>query len=177
MDPDRMGLTLDMDHLPDQWSRIAARRGPAYLRFLERLKGKKRRKALGLLPGLHQEAFSGISCRQCANCCKTISPRFKTPDIRRIARSLGIRESELILNYLKLDEEGDYVVQAVPCPFLGKDLSCTIYEARPGDCKNYPYTDQDVLLNRPQVTRQNAVVCPAVYYVLEKLMEMQQPGA
>ncbi|HUX84132.1 MAG TPA: YkgJ family cysteine cluster protein [Chitinophagaceae bacterium] len=166
-----------MHLLPAQWTRTAPGKGPAYLRFLERLKGKRRRKALELLPGLHQEAFSCINCRQCANCCKTISPRFKTPDIKRIARNLGIRESELIQRYLKLDEEGDYVVQSTPCPFLGEDLSCTIYEARPGDCRNYPYTDRDVFLDRPQVTRQNAVVCPAVFYVLEKLMEIPELGS
>jgi hypothetical protein len=42
---------------------------------------------------------------------------------------------------------------------------------RPSDCSQFPYTDVDVLLKRQQITLKNAEFCPAVYYVLEKLME------
>ncbi|MBC7721578.1 MAG: YkgJ family cysteine cluster protein, partial [Pedobacter sp.] len=34
----------------------------------------------------------------------------------------------------------------------------------------FPYTDEDVLLKRPAITLKNATFCPAVYFVLEKLM-------
>jgi uncharacterized protein len=73
--------------------------------------------------------------------------------------------------YLRLDEEGDYVVKSTPCPFLGADHFCSIYEDRPSDCRRFPYTDEDVFLKRPRITLKNASFCPAVYYVLEKLME------
>jgi len=137
--------------------------------MLDRFKGKKARRVLKQLPALHEEAFSRISCQKCAHCCKTISPRFKTPDIRRIAKFLHLKESVLIDTYLDLDEEGDFVVKSTPCPFLGADNLCQIYEARPGDCRQYPYTDNEVLIKRPATTCLNAVICPAVYYVLERL--------
>ena len=91
----------------------------------------RRNRILERLPEFHEEAFQRIDCLQCANCCKNYSPRFKTPDIKRISRHLGLRESELIEQYLRLDEDGDYVVKTTPCPFLGADNYCSIYDVRP----------------------------------------------
>lgn len=128
---------------------------------------------LKVLPELHDEAFTNVNCLDCANCCKNYSPRFKTPDIKRISKHLGMKEGAFIETYLRLDEEGDYVVKSSPCPFLGSDNFCGIYDVRPSDCARYPYTDEDVLLKRPQLTLKNSSVCPAVYYVLEKLAEVK----
>ena len=130
----------------------------------------RRNRILERLPEFHEEAFQRIDCLQCANCCKNYSPRFKTPDIKRISRHLGLRESELIEQYLRLDEDGDYVVKTTPCPFLGADNYCSIYDVRPSDCERFPYTDEDVLVKRPALTQKNSTFCPIVYFVLEKLM-------
>ncbi len=29
-----------------------------------------------------------------------------------------------------------------PCPFLGDDNYCSVYEARPKACREYPHTDR-----------------------------------
>jgi Fe-S-cluster containining protein len=115
-----------------------------------------------------------VDCLQCANCCKQYSPRFKTPDIKRIAKVLGMRESVFIDTYLKVDEEGDFVVKTSPCPFLGEDNYCRIYEDRPSDCRRFPYTDEDVLFKRPVLTLKNSSFCPITYYVLEKLYQAEK---
>lgn len=125
--------------------------------------------AIKTLPGLHEEAFERVDCLSCAACCKNYSPRFKTPDIKRISKHLRMKESVFIDTYLNLDNEGDYVVKNSPCPFLGADNYCSIYEVRPSDCARFPYTDEDILLKRKNITLKNATFCPAVYYVLEKL--------
>lgn len=125
-----------------------------------------------LLPELHEEVFETVDCLKCANCCKTISPRFKTPDLVRVAKFLGIKQSELIEKYLRLDEDGDYVVKSSPCPFLGSDNYCSIYDARPGDCRKYPYTDSGDFFRYENTTLQNSTTCPAVYMVLEKLKKV-----
>ena len=138
-----------------------------YKNFLQRADKKK---VLKLLPSAHEEAFSKVDCLQCANCCKNYSPRFKAPDIRRISKHLRMKEGAFIEQYLLMDEEGDYVVKKTPCPFLGSDNHCGIYEVRPSDCQRFPYTDEDVLIKRPRVTQKNSTFCPIVYYVLEKLM-------
>jgi Fe-S-cluster containining protein len=111
-----------------------------------------------------------IDCLSCANCCKTYSPRFKTPDIKRISKHLRMKESDFIDTYLDLDHEGDYVVKSSPCPFLGADNACSIYDQRPSDCARFPYTDEDVLYKRQALTLKNSTFCPIVYHVLERLI-------
>jgi Fe-S-cluster containining protein len=139
-----------------------------FSRFLKRA---ERNSVLKRLPQLHAEAFEEIDCLQCAACCKHYSPRFKTPDVKRIAKHLRLRESELIDTYLRVDEDGDFVVKRTPCPFLGTDNLCTIYEVRPSDCARFPYTDEDVIIKRQALTLKNATFCPIVYHVLHRLTE------
>jgi uncharacterized protein len=161
-----------MSDLLHNWEKKTAARQKDYRNFLEKAaKPAMRNQVLARLPELHEEAFRRIDCLQCANCCKHYSPRFKTPDIKRIARHLRLKESELIERYLRLDEDGDYVVKTMPCPFLGADNYCSIYEVRPSDCERFPYTDEDVLVRRPALTQKNSTFCPIVYWVLERLME------
>lgn len=154
-------------NLLDNWKKKSADRQKEYKKFLHRA---DKNKVLKQLTGLHEEAFSRIDCLQCASCCKNYSPRFKTPDIKRISRYLKMRESDFIEVYLKVDEDGDFVVKSFPCPFLGADNNCTIYDQRPSDCSRFPYTDEDVILKRQQLTLKNSTFCPITYYVIERLM-------
>src|SRR5687767_5971866 len=114
--------------------------------FRQFLQRADKNKVLKMLPRLHDEAFEKIDCLQCAGCCKNYSPRFKTPDVKRISKHLQMRESEFIDAYLKVDEEGDFVAKTTPCPFLAEDNYCRVYEVRPSDCARFPYTDEDVLI-------------------------------
>ena len=148
------------------WEKRSADNHKKYKQFLQRA---DKNKVLKTLPDLHEEAFAKIDCLQCANCCKNYSPRFKTPDVKRISKVLGLRESDFIDKYLRVDEDGDFVVNEKPCPFLGTDNFCSIYEDRPSDCRRFPYTDEDVIFNRQPLTLKNSTFCPITYYVLEKL--------
>jgi Fe-S-cluster containining protein len=150
------------------WEKKSADHQKQYRNFLRKADKKK---VLKVLPDLHEDAFRKIDCLKCANCCKRYSPRFKTPDIKRISRHLKMKEGDFIETYLKLDEDGDYVVKSTPCAFLGADNYCSIYEVRPSDCVRFPYTDEDVILKRPQLTLKNSSFCPIVYDVLEALLK------
>src|SRR6188768_295514 len=134
------------------WEKKSSEKQKLYKRFLEKA---DKNKVLKQLPVLHEEAFEKIDCLQCANCCRNYSPRFKTPDIKRISKVLGLRESVFIEKYLVVDEEGDFVVNKKPCPFLGTDNFCSIYEDRPSDCRRFPYTDEDVIVKRKELTLKN----------------------
>ncbi|RYY23309.1 MAG: YkgJ family cysteine cluster protein [Chitinophagaceae bacterium] len=149
------------------WEKKSGERKKLYKQFLERA---DKNQVLKLLPDFHEEAFEKIDCLQCANCCKNYSPRFKTPDIKRIAKHLRLKEGQFIETYLKLDSDGDYVVKSTPCPFLGGDNRCSIYDQRPSDCHRFPYTDEDVILKRPAITQKNLTFCPITYFVVERLM-------
>ncbi len=149
------------------WQQKTIANQKQYKRFLARA-GKNR--VLQQLPRLHEEAFATVKCLDCAACCKNYSPRFKTPDLKRISKHLRMREGAFIEQYLLLDEDGDYVVKTKPCPFLGADNFCSIYAVRPSDCQRFPYTDEDVLVKRQALTLKNATFCPAVHFVLEELI-------
>ncbi len=151
------------------WEKQARQQQKKYRRLLE--KGD-RNKMLQRLPKLHEQAFAEVDCLKCARCCRNYSPRFKQPDIKRIAKVLRVKEGELISRYLRLDEDGDFVTRSSPCPFIREDNTCSIYEDRPSDCARYPYTDEDVLLKRVQLTLKNATICPATFLVLERLLEV-----
>jgi len=152
--------------LLSNWEKKSAGRQKVYKQYLEKA---SKNDVLRQLPVLHEEAFSKIDCLQCAACCKNYSPRFKTPDVKRISKHLGMKESVFIETYLRVDEDGDFVVKSSPCPFLGADNFCSIYDVRPSDCERFPYTDEDVIIKRQNLTLKNASFCPITFYVLEKL--------
>ncbi len=139
------------------------------------LRKADKNKVLRELPRLHEEAFARIDCLQCANCCRNYSPRFKTPDIKRISKHLYIKESTFIETYLRLDDDGDYVAKSAPCPFLGADNACGIYKERPSDCVRFPYTNEDVIVKRQNLTLKNSTFCPIVSDVLENLLKISPP--
>ncbi|TVR79139.1 MAG: YkgJ family cysteine cluster protein [Saprospirales bacterium] len=137
--------------------------------FKKMLQKGNRSEMVKELPSLHEAAFEKINCLDCAACCKNYSPRFKPPDIRRISKYLGMKEGEFAAQYLIVDNEGDHVVNSKPCPFLDEGNQCSIYEVRPSDCARFPYTDEDVLIDKVALTLKNNTFCPAVFDVLENL--------
>ena len=118
---------------------------------------------------LHNDTFKEIDCLECANCCKTTSPIFRSVDIKRLSKRLRMTESKFIDTYLKIDEENDYVLQSSPCSFLGDDNYCSVYEDRPLACREYPHTNQRKIHTILKETLNNTEVCPAVFQIVERL--------
>lgn len=120
---------------------------------------------------LHNEAFSDIDCLKCANCCKTTGPLIIQKDINRIASHLNLSSNDFIEEYLIIDEDNDFVFKSMPCPFLGNDNYCSIYEVRPKACREYPHTDRANQLGILKLTEKNAAICPAVADIFEHLIK------
>ncbi|NBP74837.1 MAG: YkgJ family cysteine cluster protein [Flavobacteriales bacterium] len=110
----------------------------------------------------HEAEFKKMDCLSCANCCKTTSPIFRDADIRRISKHLRVKEGKFISDYLRMDEEEDYVLKSSPCSFLEKDNSCSIYDVRPLACREYPHTDRKNMFQVLEITAENSLICPAV---------------
>tara|TARA_Y100000385_G_C12827479_1_gene523056 strand:- start:180 stop:665 length:486 start_codon:yes stop_codon:yes gene_type:complete len=137
--------------------------------LFKRLKKVKPKALDKLVHPLHDEVFECTDCLECANCCTTIGPLFTDNDIARISKYLRIKPSEFVANYLRIDEDRDFVLKSVPCTFLGADNYCSIYDVRPKACREFPHTDrikQNQLLN---LTEKNTEVCPAVFEIIEKI--------
>ncbi len=138
-------------------------------KFLKKLKSQKRNVVDAAFHQAHEEVFACTDCLHCANCCKTTGPLFTDKDIDRIAKHLRLRPVEFVDRYLRVDEEGDYVLQQVPCAFLGADNYCSIYDVRPKACREFPHTDRHNMPEIFDITLRNAAVCPAVLGILERM--------
>ena len=147
----------------------AKSRFPENKKLLNQLKKSRPRDLDDRFHELHEEVFQEIDCLECANCCKTTSPIFIPADIDRIARGLRMKSVDFIEQYLRVDEEGDYVLKTAPCPFLGDDNKCFVYEDRPRACREYPHTDRKRMYQIMDLTLKNTLVCPAVGRIVQKL--------
>ena len=121
---------------------------------------------------IHQEVFQEINCLTCANCCKTTSPIFYQNDIERIAKFLRMKPGDFVEKYLRVDEDHDYVLKSSPCTFLDSENYCTIYEARPKACREYPHTNRKKMVQIMDLTYKNTLVCPAVLTMVERLKKI-----
>lgn len=131
---------------------------------------KKPPKDLDYVMGeLHSQEFSRTDCLDCANCCKTTGPLFTNADIERIAKHFRMRPSQFIDRYLKIDEDKDYVLQGVPCTFLGTDNHCSIYGVRPKACREFPHTDRKKFHQIGNLTLKNVAICPAAFNIVEAM--------
>lgn len=160
---------MDMQAIVNDWRANAERHEDRNFAFLYSLKMKDERTVDRAAHRLHEEAFSIIDCTQCANCCKTVSPKFRKTDIRRIAQRLGMKAADFTATHLEADEAGDLHLKTLPCPFLGTDNRCTIYEVRPRDCAEYPHTQKKGFTHHTHGLANNSLVCPAVFYIIEKM--------
>lgn len=138
--------------------------------FLQKLGKKPPRDLDEVVREAHAEVFREVDCLQCANCCKTTSPIFRMVDIERLAKFLRVKPAELISNYLRVDEDNDYVLRSSPCVFLDEDNYCRVYEARPGACREYPHTDRKKFHQITALTWRNTQICPAAGEVVRKIM-------
>lgn len=118
---------------------------------------------------IHNAVFKKTDCLSCANCCKTTGPLFTSADIERISKHLRLKPQQFIDQYLRIDEDNDYVLQQVPCTFLDAENYCMIYDVRPKACREYPHTDRKKFQQIANLTLQNVVICPAAYEVVEQM--------
>lgn len=137
--------------------------------FFQHLKKKKPKDLDQQFQLLHQEAFNQFDCLDCANCCSSISPIITQSDIDRLAKHLKVKPAEILQKYLYMDEDGDFVFKATPCPFLGADNYCSVYEGRPKACREYPHTDRRKMIQILDLTKKNCEFCPIVFEIVNEL--------
>ena len=140
--------------------------------FIQKLKSTNQRKLDDAFHQLHDVVFEKIDCLTCANCCKTTSPIFKQKDIELLSKKLKCSPSKFISDFLRIDEDNDYVLKTSPCPFLEHDNRCKVYEYRPSACKEYPHTNRKKVNQLLDLTYKNTLVCPAVFEIINRLKKL-----
>lgn len=117
----------------------------------------------------HEEVFAKTDCLTCANCCKTASPMLFEKDIERLSKYLKLKPGEFIGQYLFLDTDGIFAFKQTPCPFLGSDNYCRVYEYRPKACREYPHTNMRKMHTLLTLAEKNLHICPAVAQIVQRI--------
>jgi uncharacterized protein len=132
-------------------------------KYFDKLKKKAPKNLDYVMQELHDTEFKKTDCLNCANCCKTTGPLFTSADIERISKYLKQKPQQFIDQYLRIDEDNDYVLQSVPCTFLEADNKCFIYDV--------PHTDRKKFHQISDLTLKNVAICPAAFNIVEKMKE------
>jgi len=90
---------------------------------------------------------------------------------QRISKSFRQKPQQFIDQYLRIDEDNDYVLKSVPCAFLDSDNKCFIYDVRPKACREFPHTDRKKFQQISDLTLKNVAICPAAFNIVEKMKE------
>jgi Fe-S-cluster containining protein len=88
-----------------------------------------------------------LSCLKCPSlCCKLAGyVEVRRADIRRLAKHLGLTVREFEAKHIvEKTRKGEKLIKTgdATCQFLGDDRRCTVYSARPRDCREYVCWDQ-----------------------------------
>lgn len=95
-----------------------------------------------------------ISCTDCGNCCKNLRP---------------IASAEALSPFVEPSKIEAYkYLESFTCKNL-KCNTCSVYETRPLECREYPYLHRDNFAARAHEIRQNYAVCPIVFNVFNSL--------
>lgn len=162
---------FDLQKLLPQLTLKAKQKRKENQKFFRRLKNVHPKELDKKMHALHTEVFACTDCLKCANCCKTTGPLLTPKDVGRLAKHLKIKAADFETQFLRIDEDGDFVFKTMPCPFLGEDNYCSVYEHRPKACREYPHTDRVKQFQILEITRKNVSICPAVYEITERLKE------
>jgi Fe-S-cluster containining protein len=159
--------------------RLAIQRESENFAFRMYLKGLDDKKVDRIVHRLNKQVTSQIDCEKCGNCCNSLSPRVKDEEIQILADMDQTSVEEFTLEHLEEDKfDNLFFLKATPCRYLnGK--SCTIYENRPKECREYPYTHRRGFVFRTLSMITNYAICPIVFNVIENLkiaLEFKESG-
>ena len=149
---------------------LAAKHRAPHAQVAQRLRKKKPPELDALVREWTEELFEQYPCLKCGHCCAALGPRITPSDIGRLRRALSMREEEFTSHYLRVDEDGDHVFHSMPCPFLGDDFRCLVYEARPRACRDYPHTESKKFHKRLSLSMKNRSTCPIVFHIFQRLV-------
>lgn len=89
-----------------------------------------------------------FECTDCGNCCTRPGPvYFPDPDLKRAAAFLKMTPGTFRRRFRLRPAEGMLALDPgpqAPCTFHDADTGCTIYKARPTQCRTWPFWSEVV---------------------------------
>jgi len=171
---ENFGYFYNMQDIITNLPKLAKDKHNENKKFFVKLKKKSPKNLDYVMQELHDDEFERTDCLTCANCCKTAGPLFTDRDVERIAKHIKVKTQDFISQYLRVDEENDYVLQSVPCTFLGADNYCYIYDVRPKACREFPHTNRKKFQQISNLTLKNVAICPAAFNIVEAIKKRIQ---
>ena len=161
-----------MDELGEHFKEIARSKRKEHQKFFKRLSNLPSKEVDRHFHNQHREVFEETDCLACARCCRATGPLLTKNDIERIATKQRMKSAEFEATYLRVDEDGDWVMKTLPCPFLDRKTNlCSIYDYRPKACREFPHTDRANMKGILELTRTNVRHCPAVFEMVERMSQ------
>lgn len=117
---------------------------------------------------LNDTITSEIDCTQCGNCCKSLMINVTREEAVALAAQLQISLTAVKDKYLEESEQGQLIINAIPCHFL-KGTSCSIYKHRFTECREFPHLHKANFTGRLFGTFMYYEMCPIIFNVVEKL--------
>ena len=121
-----------------------------------------------------EEIEAQIDCTQCANCCRVTDVEITARDVEKLTKFLGMSRDEFLRDFTARDEFDDLILRRTEagCVFLQDNL-CSVYEARPQNCMNFPHVvrGSGSIASRMWRFADRAELCPIVYNWMERVKE------
>ena len=160
-----------MQKLIDKWN--SRKNNPKYLNQVSKSVSKLTKADSQLAQTTHDEVFQEMDCLTCANCCKSIPPMLSNRDTKRLAKHLGLTPNLFSDKYTIIDNDGDLVMNASPCPFLQEDNKCSVYEVRPAACRLYPHSGEALFIKNKTHHKRNMKYCPGLMEIMDRLASVK----
>jgi uncharacterized protein len=121
-----------------------------------------------LVMAMNEQVSAKIDCTQCGNCCRALMVNITPPETERLAAHLNMPLETLKETYIEESMQGNMIMRSMPCPFLGGN-SCTIYEHRFNECREFPHLHKPRFVHRLFGTLMHYGMCPIIFNVVEWL--------
>lgn len=109
-----------------------------------------------------------IDCTQCGNCCKSLMINITPAETISLAAHLQMDIEAVKEKFVEISEQGKMIINTIPCHFLG-GTSCTIYENRFTECREFPHLHKKNFTTRLFGTLMYYAMCPIIFNVVETL--------
>lgn len=118
-----------------------------------------------------EEVEEQINCLECGNCCRVATAKLAQRDVEKLTKFLGLPLAQFRREYTVMTEDEGLILkrdEVTGCVFLSGN-ECTVYEARPGSCEDFPHVVRGAgsLQSRMWAFIDRACYCPIVYNTME----------
>jgi Fe-S-cluster containining protein len=119
---------------------------------------------------LNETITPQIDCTQCGNCCRSLMINVTVVEADSLAAKLKMSLQDVKEKYIEESEQGQLIMNTIPCHFL-TGTSCSIYENRFNECKEFPHLHKPNFTGRLFGTLMYYEMCPIIFNVVEQLKE------